>query len=1339
MKKIYALTKLLIVIAFVSSTTPVKASAILVTISSSANCVCNGVCNGAAYTNVTGNVGAVTYSWSNGATTANVTGLCAGNYTVTATDQSDMTQSSASVTITEPSVVSYITSSVDVHCNGGSDGSLTMSGIGGTAPYTYSWLADASTASTHSGLSAGTYFCNIMDANGCASLANGSVTEPAVLTSSTSSTNVSCNGGTDGVLMAFAAGGSGPYTYSWLGSGSTAQTYSNLTAGNYYCNIADTNGCTTMASATLTEPTPLGFTTSYANIACFGDSSGSVTANISGGTSPYTYSWQYDGSTSQTISNLPEGTYNCDVTDANGCLLSLSKTITQPSVPLTVDAGSDFAICYGQLASLNATASGGIAGYSYSWSSTATVTPYNSASASTMPDSTATFNLFVTDGNGCVVSDQLIITVNYQPIADAGMDMIICEGSSTTIGTSPSGGNSYYWTPSSSISDNTLSNPTVAPLTSETFMLTVTSAGGCSSTDNVLVTVNPSPTVTLYPVNVSCNGGNDGIVTTNTTGGTSPYSYLWSNAQNSSNITGLGAGNYSVTVTDVAGCMNSASATVNEPSPLIATASSYGIYCNGASTGSLNSFASGGNPPYNYSWNTGQLTDSLYGVAAGNYTVMVTDANGCSVPSSTTLTEPSALSATTNFTGTSCNGLCDGSATITASGGTSPYSFMWSDPLSQTSATAGGLCAGNFSVTITDANGCPFVDSITISEPPVLTISTVTSNISCFGLNDGTCVITATGGTPGYTYLTTPGNYTTSSLSNLSPGNYNLNVTDINGCTATFSINIVEPSALSATFSSNAESCNQANGALNTTITGGTSPFTFLWNNGATTQNINGLIAGSYSVTISDANSCTSMSTLTVVRDGIVTLNGLVQMQGNPVVSGQVTLYEVIDTTAYLPIAVSPIDGSGNYFFPELLPAKKYIIAAQPDTAVNPTAVVTYNDNTHRWNLASQIIPVCYQSQTINIDLIVLNPPAGNGTITGQIIDASDSSNHRRPGEPVIGVDVSVEQIPGGSQVMRTTTDSNGVYKFVSVPDGDYQIFVSVPGCNMISTYDVTISGADSISEQLFYVDSVHATIDTLTSLPEILCNYTPVISAATACLGQATSFSDLSDNINPVKMGYRWDFETDGVVNDTTKGDNNFIYSTSGLHLATLIIETYDGICKDTTQIQVQVNDNPVVNLTLSYDTLCLDGGLITLSGESPSGGIYSGPGVVGNDYDPTITGIGSDTVYYSYTDNNGCSAVAYDVFVIDACLGLSENSYKQMSIELFPNPANETFSIRAENITEDFSIEIKDLKGANVYYSSSVAALNRTVSIKDLSPAVYSVRFTGKDFTAIQKLVVK
>ena len=845
--------------ATASATISQPASALSTSIS--ANDVnCNGGNDGDATVTATGGTSPYTYSWSNSATTATISSLTAGTYSVTVTDGNGCT-SVESITINEPATaLSTSISGNDVNCNGGNDGDATVTATGGTSPYTYSW-SNGGTTNSISGLTAGTYTCTITDANSCSNTESITINEPATgLSTSISGNDVSCNGANDGNATVTATDGTSPYTYSWS-NGDLTNTISGLSAGTFTCTITDAGGCSNTESIVINEPSALSTSISGTDVDCNGNSTGSASVTASGATTPYSYSWS-TGDVTNTINNLTAGSYTCTITDANGCNNTESITITEPNALTLSIAGTD-ANCNGSSdGSATATVNGGTTAYNYAWSS-------GGSSATETGLAAGTYTLTVTDANSCTISDNVTINEPSAIVITETHNDATCgnsDGSITASATGGAGSYSYDWS-------NGDSGANITGLAAGNYTVTVTDGNTCSNTLTVSISNVGGPSLTMSSIDVTCNGGSNGEASVTATGGTTPYTYIWSSGGTTDTETGLTAGTYTVTVSDGNSCSASGNVTVNEPNIITVVETITNVTCNGGNDGEISIIASGGSGAYFYSWSTGSNTPTATGLYAGNVSVTVTDAADAScsqIFGPYTINEPTAITATQSVTDATCYGGSDGSATVNVSGGTSPYTYAWSS--GGNGATETGLSAGSYSVTITDNNSCTTIENITVGEGAEIVLTMNSSDATC-GSSNGTADVSVSGGTPSYTYLWNTSE-TTDNISNLAAGAYSVTVTDANGCNANSTVNVGNIGGPTLSMTTTDVSCFGANDATATvTATGGTTPYTYAWSSGGNTDTETGLSGGTYTVTVTDASTCSSTAIATINEPSEITVS----------------------------------------------------------------------------------------------------------------------------------------------------------------------------------------------------------------------------------------------------------------------------------------------------------------------------------------------------------------------------------------------------------------------------------------------------------------------------------
>ncbi|HTL80480.1 MAG TPA: T9SS type A sorting domain-containing protein, partial [Bacteroidia bacterium] len=374
--------------------------------------------------------------------------------------------------------------------------------------------------------------------------------------------------------------------------------------------------------------------------------------------------------------------------------------------------------------------------------------------------------------------------------------------------------------------------------------------------------------------NLTCNSVCNGSATVTASGGTTPYTYSWSPSGGSAaTASSLCAGNYTCTVTDNASATVTVTFNITQPSAITLTASSQtNISCNGGSNGAASvNAATGGTGSFTYNWTpgnpTGDGTTSVTGLSVGTYTCTATDANGCSQTRTFSITQPSAITTSGSSTPSSCSG-STGTATTTASGGAGSFTYSWA-PSGGTAATATNLAAGSYTCTVTDANNCTATQTVTVgtTSSPTVTLVSETDPL-CAGGSDGSALVSASGGTPGYTYSWFPIGGNGTLATGLSAGAYICTVTDAATCTASVIVTVTSPNAVAGSVSQTNVSCNGgSNGSATVTASGGTPGYTYSWSpSGGTAATASGLSAGNYTCTITDSHACTGTATVTITE-----------------------------------------------------------------------------------------------------------------------------------------------------------------------------------------------------------------------------------------------------------------------------------------------------------------------------------------------------------------------------------------------------------------------------------------------------------------------------------------
>jgi hypothetical protein len=607
--------------------------------------------------------------------------------------------------------LSISTSVTNSSCNSSCNGSISCSASGGSAPYTYSW-SNGVNLPLENGLCPGSYTLTVTDAVGVTQSTIATIIQAAAINVVPSQTNVTCNGTCSGSASAIASGGTGAFTYSWSGLAATTPTINNLCAGAYTLTVNDGTNCSLTHTYFLMQPSALTIVPSQTNVTCNGACNGTATANFSGGTAPFSYHWTPNGSNLPTQNNLCAGSYTITVTDAQGCIQEATYAIAQPAA-LSISASATNANCQGCNGSATAVVSGGNTPYVYSW-----VPAPAGGQGTAQPTGlcAGTYTVTASDAGGCNLSR--VVAINNP----ANMNVIststptICGGATGTGTVIASGGTApytYSWLQPLPGGGQGTANG--SGMTSGNYTVSVSDSNGCTYTTGMYVGTTGGPTVAVTSSNSICYGTSTGSLVATATGGTAPYSYNWSAAGGSTpTVNNLVAGVYTVSVVDVNGCNGTATGTITQDPQLFMQVSRFNVSCNGASNGSAYAQASGGTPPYLFSWNTGATADSILHLTSGTYSATVTDVNGCVQYGTTTLLAPGTLYIALNSTPSNCSN--NGTASVSAvQGGTSPYAYSWSSTPSQTAAIASSLAAGNYSVVVSDPNGCSATGSVTIS------------------------------------------------------------------------------------------------------------------------------------------------------------------------------------------------------------------------------------------------------------------------------------------------------------------------------------------------------------------------------------------------------------------------------------------------------------------------------------------------------------------------------------------------------------------------------------------------------------------------------------------------
>ena len=822
---------------------------------------CFGDSDGNIMINVTGGNDPYTYQWNYVPTpnAEDLMGVPAGPYSLTITD-ADGCEITLTTNVGQPEPLQGDAITTLASC-GLSDGSINLTVTGGTTPYTYAWTGGAMPVQDPTGLPAGNYEVTITDAKLCETIVQTTILVPNGPMLDFTQEDAKCYLSNTGSIEVNITGGTPPFLYDWS-NGLPAPPISNpgsLPAGNYEVVVTDINNCSITQSFVITEPAEL--TADILNIvpATCGDANGSVEIDVNGGTPPYTFLW--NGSImDQNPSGLPAGDYNLVATDANGCTVSALAQVIPPDglafQPTDVRPVSCFGDSDGEI-QLNVT--GGMPPFDYVWD------PPQGNIANPSGLTAGIYLATVTDANGCPLETSVTIPEPAALFAQSFPLNASCANNDGSITLQVQGGTMGYSFSWEGPGGFTSSSRDLSGLAMGDYYLTITDANSCPYQLIETISIPDAPTAISSIVDVDCFGNSTGRIAVVAAGGAGSYTYNWSGgiAGNEPIATGVTQGVYSVTITDAQSCSFVLDdLTVNEPPVLDLTGSTTQATCN-QSNGSVTAVVDGGTMPYRYDWSpTLPNSPNQPGLGVGTYTLTVTDANDCTIVESFVVGSPENLGASTTHIDVTCNGGSDGSISLTASGGTPPFTFQWDNGAGAVQ-NPGGLTANTYNVVVTDANGCTIVASATITEPPLIEVSTVGTIAATCGLANGSIDVDVIGGTGGYQYVWTNSSGTTVSNSEdptgLSAGTYLATVTDASGCTMTFTESVTTPNMLLVSTTADPTSCfGGDDGIVQVMVTGGIPPFDYTWQDPQYMgDRLEGVPAGTYFVTVTDADDCT--------------------------------------------------------------------------------------------------------------------------------------------------------------------------------------------------------------------------------------------------------------------------------------------------------------------------------------------------------------------------------------------------------------------------------------------------------------------------------------------------
>ena len=856
---------------------------------------CAGANDGVIDVFVNGGTAPYAYLWNTGATIDRIVSVEEAFYSVSITDANDCIAILDSIELDAPEVmdIDFINIQVPI-CKGVSDGAVDITVNGGVAPYRYSWNTGTGSKDLRN-IPEGNYMVTVTDDNNCRTVSDTlQIVAPQGITINDFLVvdSILCKDMDNGVVFMNVlsdAPGANNYIFTWKDSSLVTDNstgfwlssdFTTLSAGIYNLEIQDNIGCTLETSFTLPEPDYLMIDTILMETpSCYGSEDGSIVANVSGGTEPYIYSWLLPNNSVQRtnqgfLQNISGGNYMLQIIDANGCISNnFSFVLEEPSaINITAASNDPVGCAEPENGLLDIVANGGRMPYNYEWSSGLTSRSINDLDA-------GFYTVTLTDATGC----DAIETFNVG-FEENGLQIDIVSITDKSCTNSNDGAITIAVSGGLGIYQYVWSNG-VQVIANDTMELTNLGAGNYSvsvvdenedflcrgALEDIVISSGGSLSVRLDNLTneLECFGDDNGAYAISVNGGTGPYSYEWSNGSNMEDQANLSAGDYSLTIEDVNNCIwvsdNFFPPITSPTNPLSANAlTTTPVLCAGESNGSIALSINGGMLPYQYNWNTGATTSTIQNLPAGNYTVTISDRNGCSVRVDTSIVlADEALIVNLVASTSDCTNNDLGSIETNVTCGMPPYQYNWNTGAN--TPNLDNLVTGEYEVTVTDANSNQVIKSVELRGASQLQLDGVLmEHRNCGGYID----LTISGGVANsYAYTWRNENnelITTSAIAaNLPVGTYSTTITDANSCTleaGPFVINSI--SAIESVLTDVDFSAPSALGTVRIeSITGGIAPYTFIWldENGGILSNdsiVRGVPVGNYTVRVIDANGC---------------------------------------------------------------------------------------------------------------------------------------------------------------------------------------------------------------------------------------------------------------------------------------------------------------------------------------------------------------------------------------------------------------------------------------------------------------------------------------------------
>ncbi|MBK6903103.1 MAG: HYR domain-containing protein [Saprospirales bacterium] len=823
----------------------------LLLVPTSTSCATN---EGTITTTPNGGLAPYTYLWSNGSTEQNLSNLSPGTYSLTLTDANDCTTTAETTIEGDLAPVITLLEAQPTLC-GNNNGSATVTANGFHPPLVYEW-SNGSAETEILDLGPGIYSVTVSDSLGCVTSGEVEVPEiPGPSIVSLTSLPTYC-GNDNGSAEVVAAGDNGPFSIEWS-NGATDSLISDLGPGIYTVSITDANLCTTVGSVEVEEIQGPTLEFIIASPSTCGGADGTAEV-LPSGNGPFAILWG-NGITDPLVTGLPAGVYPVEVTDSLGCVTNQSVEVSDLPGPELVLSSTLPSGCIIGDGTATVTPLGSTP-FAYEWSTGAT----DSVATGLLPD---LYEVVVTDGNSCVsVGTILVETPPGAELSIVTTPPTTCQAADATAAVVAVGIWPYTFNWSNGSTDSVAIN-----LVAGGYSVEVLDAVGCVSSASALiesVTDLAIPEVQALP---ALCGEPNGSASVTVTGGNWPYSFEWSNGGLDSLLLDLPAGTYVVSVTDVFGCEAESAVTVGEvASPTIDSLNSISAYC-GLANGAAEVFISGGTGNYDVEWSNGVTFPAITDLLPGEYSIVVTDENDCAVTGSVVVGDDPGQEVSISLVQqpTACVA-DDGSLEVAISGGVWPYSITWSN--GSVDSIQQNLPAGVYSVVVVDAAGCTVETSYTLTGANDIVLDW-SSTIATCGNSNGTANANFSGGEGALQYIWSLNGDVLESdtadvpflfFTGLEGGLYELQIFDSTGCAETAAIEVIQEEGPTIVPGNTPAICGQENGSAWVEITGGTYPYTFVWDNGESDSLLVNVAPGEYAIAVLDGNNCISTGTVIV-------------------------------------------------------------------------------------------------------------------------------------------------------------------------------------------------------------------------------------------------------------------------------------------------------------------------------------------------------------------------------------------------------------------------------------------------------------------------------------------